>query len=95
MRAKVRNILFSQNKLLSNKCSTGVFEPVMLGQPDQCPWHEVVQKDVLNVLKGRRKIWQDFWENDNQIDHRMVGNDVNEKVYFCFVLRFMMTADFL
>lgn len=55
------------------------------------------------MLKGKRKIWQDFWENDNHIGppNRRVGNYANalmcnrEEAYFSIVVRLMMTADIL
>lgn len=56
---------------------------------------------MLNVLKGKRKIWQDFWENGNQIrpQNKGVVNDLDAVMCrgkdFCFVLGLMMTADIL
>lgn len=59
--------------------SIEVFESVIPHQQDQCTWHEAVKKDMLNMLKGKRKIWQYFWENDTQIgpQSRGVVNDAN------------------
>lgn len=56
---------------------------------DQCLQHRVVNKHVISLLNGKKKIWQYFSETDNQIWplNKGVRSDVNSfvcKVMFLF-----------
>lgn len=64
--------------------SIEVFESFMPSQMTNVHrWHSVVNRDVLSVLNGKKKISQYFWENDNQMCplNRRAGNDINSFVY--------------